>query len=375
MIRTTIVGLGKMGLSHLAILRMHPDLNVVGVCDSTGYVRDVLAKYTGVDCYDDFDRMLTQTNAEAVVVAVPSKLHAPMVEKALTRGMHVFCEKPFVLDVKDGERLVALAERERVVTQVGYHNRFIGAFQEAARIVASGGLGRVHHVRVEAYGPVVLRAKGSTWRGVKAEGGGALYDYACHAIDLTNFVVGEVPRSVDGVVRHSIFSRDVDDEVYCTLRYAGGASGQLCVNWSDESFRKMSTKISVWGTNGRVVADRQECQIYLRDVHPSLPDITKGWTIRYTTDLTEEVWYYLRGEEYSAQIDYFANSIKMGRLDGENSFRSALDCDRVVEMITGVGLTSRPEQVAQPSVNGSQRRSFRSWIGARVKSLAASRNS
>ncbi len=375
MIRTAIVGLGKMGLSHLAILRMHPDLDVVGVCDSTGYVRDVLAKYTGMDCYEDFDRMLTQTNAEAVVVAVPSKLHAPMVEKALTRGMHVFCEKPFVLDVKDGERLVALAERGQLVTQVGYHNRFIGAFQEAARIVASGGLGRVHHVRVEAYGPVVLRAKGSTWRGVKAEGGGALYDYACHAIDLTNFVVGEVPRSVDGVVRHSIFSRDVDDEVYCTLRYAGGASGQLCVNWSDESFRKMSTKISVWGTNGRVVADRQECQIYLRDGHPSLPDFTRGWTIRYTTELTEEVWYYLRGEEYSAQIDYFANSIKMGRLDGENSFRSALDCDRVVEMITGVGLTSRPAQVTQPSVNGSQRRSFRNWITVRVKSLAASRNS
>ena len=43
-----------------------------------------------------------------------------------------------------------------------------------------------------------------------------------------------------------------------------GASGQLCVNWSDESLRKMSTKITVWGTNGRITADRQECQIYLR---------------------------------------------------------------------------------------------------------------
>lgn len=83
MIRTAIVGLGKMGLSHLAILRTHPDLEVVGVCDSAGYLRDILAKYTGLDCYDDFDRMLAQTKADAVVVAVPSRLHAPMVEKAL----------------------------------------------------------------------------------------------------------------------------------------------------------------------------------------------------------------------------------------------------------------------------------------------------
>jgi scyllo-inositol 2-dehydrogenase (NADP+) len=192
----------------------------------------------------------------------------------------------------------------------------------------------VHHVRAEAYGPVVLRAKGGTWRSAKNEGGGALYDYACHAIDLVNFVVG-MPDSVGGVVRHGVFSRDVEDEVYCSLQYANGASGQLCVNWSDESFRKMSTKITVWGTNGRVTADRQECQIYLRDSHEGLPGVKPGWTVRYTTDLTEEVWFYLRGEEYSAQIDHFAKNVAARRTDGENTFRSAVQADRVVAMILG----------------------------------------
>jgi scyllo-inositol 2-dehydrogenase (NADP+) len=45
------------------------------------------------------------------------------------------------------------------------------------------------------------------------------------------------------------------------------------------------------------------------------------------------VWFYLRGEEYSAQIDYFMQSIKLGRTDGENSFKSALQADRVVDMV------------------------------------------
>lgn len=374
MIRTAIVGLGKMGLSHLAILRTHPDLDVVGICDSAGYVRDILAKYTGLPCYADFDRMLAETKAEAVFVAVPSRLHAPMVEKALMRRIHVFCEKPFVLDVKDGERLVALAESSQLVTQVGYHCRFIGAFQEAARIVTSGALGRVHHVRAEAYGPVVLRQKGSTWRGVKAEGGGALYDYACHAIDLMNFIAG-VPHSVDGVVRHGIFSRDVDDEVYCTMRYADGVSGQLCVNWSDESFRKMSTKVSVWGTNGRIIADRQECQIYLRETQRECPELAAGWTIRYTTDLTEGVWFYLRGEEYSTQIDYFAESVKNHRVNGENTFRSALDVDRLVDMITGAALSTRSTPPPQSARNGSPRGSLRRAIVARVMKRATSKAS
>ncbi len=341
MIRVGMIGLGKMGLSHLAIVRAHQQVQLVAACDSTAYLTDVLAKHTGLKCYADYDRMLAEEQLDAILVATPSKLHAAMVQKALDKGLHVFCEKPFVLDVKDGERLVELADRKGLVTQVGYHYRFVGAFQEAARIVKSGALGTVHHVRAEAYGPVVLKAKGGTWRSAKSEGGGALYDYACHAIDLVNFVAG-TPASVSGVVRHGVFSRDVEDEVYCSLNYASGASGQLCVNWSDESFRKMSTKISVWGTNGRITADRQECQIYLREPVAALPELKAGWTVRYTTDLTEEVWYYLRGEEYSAQIDYFIKSCEMKRLNGQNSFRSALDADRVVAMILADGSAATP---------------------------------
>jgi predicted dehydrogenase len=327
-----MVGLGKMGLSHLAIVRAHPEVELVAACDTTTYLTDILTKYSNLKCYASFDEMLAKEQLDALLVATPSTLHAGMVGKALERGLHVFCEKPFVLDSNDGQKLVELADQKNLVTQVGYHYRFVGAFKEAARIVKSGALGKIHHVRAEAYGPVVLRQKGMTWRSAKNQGGGALYDYACHAIDLVNFVF-EAPASVHGSVLNRVFSNDVEDEVYCSLAFADGASGQLAVNWSDESYRKMSTKISVWGTNGRITADRQECQIYLRQRQDSLPGVDEGWTVRYTTDLTEEVWYYLRGEEYSAQIDYFVQSIKQDRRNGQNSFRSALTTDQIVEMI------------------------------------------
>ena len=251
-----------MGLSHLAIVNAHPDVEVVAACDTSTYLTDVLHKYTGLKCYAAIDQMLANEALDAVVVSTPSRFHASMVEKAIRRDLHVFCEKPFVLDVRDGEHLIGLAEPKRLVTQVGYHNRFVGAFREASRIVASGALGAVHHVRAEAYGPVVLRPKGATWRSARNEGGGALLDYACHAIDLISCIVG-VPTGVAGVVLNKLFSRDVEDEVYCSLRFGNGVSGQLAVNRSDESFRKMSTQISVWGTNGRITVNRQECQVFL----------------------------------------------------------------------------------------------------------------
>jgi len=331
-IRIGLIGLGKMGISHLAIVRSHPQVDLVAACDSNAYLTDVLAKHAGLKCYDDLDRMLAQEQLDAVIVSTPSKLHADMVGKALNKGLHVFCEKPFVLDLRDGERLVTLADQKRLVTQVGYHYRFVGAFQEAARIVRGGTLGEIHHVRAEAYGPVVLRPKGGTWRTAKNEGGGALYDYACHAIDTVGMVF-DVPSAVGGVVVNRLFSRDVEDEIYCTMRFPSGASGQLAVNWSDDSYRKMSTRLTVWGKNGRLNADRQECQVFLREPHPSRPDLPKGWSVRYTTELTDEVWYYLRGEEYSAQIDHFVQRVANRQVEGINSFASAVATDRVVSMI------------------------------------------
>jgi scyllo-inositol 2-dehydrogenase (NADP+) len=332
MIRVALVGLGKMGLSHLAIVRSHPLVELVAVCDAMGFVLDVLGKYTGIKTYTDYRQLLANEKLDAVVVATPSRFHAEIVHAALERNLHVFCEKPFCLDLDEAEELVARAEHKGVVNQVGYHFRFVATMREARRLVQAGAIGTVHHIRAEAYGPVVLRSKGGTWRARKLEGGGCLYDYASHAIDLLNFLVGP-PTHVSGAVLRRIFSADVDDEVYATLHYPNGMTGELAANWSDESFRKMSMKVSIWGTEGRINADRQEIQIYCRGDRAVPLGLNSGWSVRHTTDLTQEVWYYLRGEEYSAQIDHFFARIDSGRPDPTFSFRSAVEADAVIHQI------------------------------------------
>lgn len=105
MIRVGIVGLGKMGLSHLSIFRAHPQVELAGICDSTGYLLSVLGKYTGVKTYANLDAMLAAEELDAVVIATPSALHATMVRTALERGLHVFCEKPFCLDPVESAEL------------------------------------------------------------------------------------------------------------------------------------------------------------------------------------------------------------------------------------------------------------------------------
>jgi scyllo-inositol 2-dehydrogenase (NADP+) len=320
-----------MGLSHQSIANAHPDVRLTSVSDASGYILEMVSTYTNVKGYASHSEMLARESLDCVFVATPSRYHAEIVGAALQRGLHVFCEKPFALDPGRGFQLAQLAEEKQLVNQVGYHCRFIATFNEAKRVLERKLIGELHQVRAEVYGPVVLRPKGATWRSQKTEGGGCLYDYACHAIDLLNYLIGR-PTAVSGTILKSVFSRDVDDEVFSTFHFAGGVGGQLAANWSDDSHRKMSVKLSLWGTNGRINVDRQEIQVYVRKHTALTEDYQEGWNVRYTTDLTPPVWFYVRGEEYSAQIDHFVECIKTGATP-ISTFRTASDTSLVAAMM------------------------------------------
>jgi scyllo-inositol 2-dehydrogenase (NADP+) len=335
MIRVGLVGAGKMGMSHLALFGAHPDVHVAGVCEPQPLIASVISSQTGIETYRSFERLIERADLDAVVVATPTTTHVDVAGHALERGLHVFVEKPLTLSPVDSWRLVQLAESADRANQVGYHNRFLGTFAEVRRLVRAGAIGTVHHIDGRAFGPVVVRPRaGSTWRTKRSEGGGCLHDYASHVIDLMNYVVG-APSDVIGARLGRVYSDSVEDTVHALFTYASGATGALQTDWSDESYRKMSTSVVVHGTEGRIVADRQECQVYLKPGH-RFENYDEGWTVRYITDLQPPVDYYLRGEEYSAQIDAFVRSVHRFEPGAENSFRSAYATDWVVDRIMAV---------------------------------------
>lgn len=343
MARVAVVGVGKMGLSHLSLLRAHPQVEVAAICDSSGFMLDVLTKYTGVHGESDYATMLERVPLDAVVIATPTRSHHQMVRAALEKGLHVFCEKPLTLSAAESEDLAQLARARGLITQVGYHNRFVAAFGEVKRLLDADAIGEVTHVLAEAYGPVVLRSKSGTWRSRRSEGGGCLYDYAAHPLDLLAWYLG-APESVSGTVLGKVFSTEIEDEVYATLHYPAGRTAQLSVNWSDESHRKMTTRITLWGTTGRITADRQECQVYLRDTAVVPEGYRTGWNVRYTTDLTPPVWFYVRGEEYSAELDHFVQAVV-----GDTATATGQDrCDFTAAGVTDRAIELMIADAAQP---------------------------
>ena len=109
-------------------------------------------------------------------------------------------------------------------------------------------------------------------------------------------------------------------------------SGVISVNWSDETYRKMSTSMTINGSNGKIIVDACELKVYFNDNNCPM-GYSKGWNVKYITEFTKSVDFYLRGEEYSLQIDYFIKSIIGNSKINKNSFSSAKETDNVISMI------------------------------------------
>lgn len=334
MIHVAVIGAGKMGISHLAILGAHTHVQITGVCDTSSLVTDALARYSPFPCFNDHRKMLAKIHADAVIVAVPTKFHASIVQELLELGKHVFVEKPFCMTAAESASLAALAESKGLVNQVGYHNRFIGTFSEAKRIIEGGWLGEIYHFHGQSYGPVVIRPSTSSWRSNTTEGGGCLMDYASHVIDLIQFLLGPVTHIHTRELR-KIFSAEVEDAVYAVMTLANDINGMLSVNWSDETHRKMTTSIQLNGVGGKLIADANELKVYFKG--NNVPEeYDQGWNVRYVTDLSPSVDFYLRGEEYSAQLDYFIRQIEKRFERPLNSFRSAAQTDKAISLLKAI---------------------------------------
>ena len=330
-IKLAVIGLGKMGLSHLSIAGAHPSVELVAAVDTATMVTDFLQKFSDIPCFNDTKKMLEQVTPDAVIIAVPTKYHAPLIQEFLKKNIHVFAEKPFTLSAADANRLTELAASKKLVNQVGYHNQFLGTFKELKKLLQIGAIGKLQHFTAEAYGPVITKPQPNTWRSNASEGGGCLYDYASHVLDLVNNCIAPVTE-VKGSLLKNIYSAQTEDAVYSLLGLSSGLTGVLSVNWSDTTYRKMSTQLTITGSNGKIICEATELKLFLQTPVASL-QYTEGWNILSVGELQEPVNFYLRGEEYSAQLDYFIAAVKGLVPNTINTFAAAALTDNAIELI------------------------------------------
>lgn len=307
-IKLGIVGAGRMGITHFSIANAHDRAAVVGVADPSKLVTAMLGKYTKVGTYKDYRGLLKGEALDAVLVCTPPALNPEILEAALDAKLHAFVEKPFLLSAAEGHRFAQAFDAAGLVNQVGYVNRWNDMFTKARSFVTGGLLGKPLRFRSEMFSPTIIRDPGEAgWRSTHANGGGAVYEMASHAIDIIAYFFG-APDRVGGTSLTSVWSRNVEDIVSSSLFYDNGLAGTIYVNWSDASFRKPTNKFEVFGTDGKLLVDQHGMKIHLANASPA-HGLKQGWNQLYITDVHTSVPFYVRGIEYTAQLYDFIDAV------------------------------------------------------------------
>jgi predicted dehydrogenase len=112
------VGLGGQGTHDLSQLTSE---NIVALCDvDSAHAGGTFKKYPKAKIYTDYRKMLeTQKDIDALVVATPDHLHAPISLAAIRLGKHVYCEKPLTHSVWEARQMAKAARQHKVATQMG----------------------------------------------------------------------------------------------------------------------------------------------------------------------------------------------------------------------------------------------------------------
>ncbi len=128
-----VIGVGHMGQYHLNILANLDNIELIGISDKNqNRLLELEEKYK-VKGFENYEKLLKK--CDAVCIATPTKTHYEVAKSALLNGVHILLEKPMTTDIKKGEELVKIANKNKLILQVGHVERFNGAVQQLKQII------------------------------------------------------------------------------------------------------------------------------------------------------------------------------------------------------------------------------------------------
>jgi myo-inositol 2-dehydrogenase/D-chiro-inositol 1-dehydrogenase len=316
-VRLGIAGLGRMGRLHAENLARAPSIELVRLIDIDERLARSVAERLGVEWSTDYGDLLRDAEVEAVVIATPTPLHATMIESAVAKGKHVFCEKPIALDPEPTGRAIAAARTAGVKLQVGFHRRFDPDWEEAAARIRAGELGQVYLFRTS------LRDMRPPAMDYIRSSGGFFVDVTIHDLDTARWMVGEIDEvtAFGAALSDPVFAaaKDVDNALVA-LRFASGALGVIDNSRVAGYGYECSTEVMGSRATVRIGNHRRVNNEWLTDGSAA---------VDWVADFTERY-----GKAYLLELEAFAAAIREDRtpvVTGEDAFAAfvlARACDR-----------------------------------------------
>ena len=211
------IGAGVWGVNHVRTLS---EMGVLAaVCDIDKNKAEELADKYGVKKYDSIDTLLDAEEFDGVVIATPTSTHVDIAKQLISAKKHVFVEKPLTYNSNDGEQLIEMAAKNKILLTCGYIERFNPAVEKVKKMVKNSMYGDLIMLDFKRENRMALHIKDT----------GVIYDTSVHDIDTANWLFDDMPNVVyarAGRIRHKY-----EDFASIMLGYDKERVALITANW------------------------------------------------------------------------------------------------------------------------------------------------
>lgn len=316
-VRIGVIGVGRIGAFHAAVLARHGAVEEVTVVDMDGERARAVAGTCGARVVATVDDLLDCV--DAVVITAPTAQHAELIVRAADAGLPTFCEKPIAIDLESTRAVVEHVRRSGTVLQMGFQRRFDTGYRRARERVADGSVGRIYVVRLAGHDP------SPPHESYVPDSGGLFRDLHIHDFDIARWVTGREIVEVyadGGVLGFDFFARydDVDTAV-ATLRFDDGSLG--IVSGTRHDPLGYDIRMEVFGSRDSIAVG-WDARTPLRSVEDGMPPLAER-PYNFFLDRFEAAYR----EELNAFVDVVAGRREnpCPPEDALEAMRIAIACD------------------------------------------------
>tara|TARA_B100000795_G_scaffold164042_1_gene123388 strand:+ start:3125 stop:4156 length:1032 start_codon:yes stop_codon:yes gene_type:complete len=224
-LKVAIAGFGVVGKRRFQYINQHPSLKVTAICEQNSFEKSL--EYSEINCYKNYKDLLSQEDLDVIFVCLTNNIAAEVTINSLKNGLHVFCEKPPGMNVKEIEEVIKIEKAfPKLKLKYGFNHRYHQSVQKALDLIKSEELGTIINLR-GVYGKSSVIPFSGGWRSNrKLAGGGILLDQGIHMLDLMRLFSGEF-KEIKSFISNDFWNHDVEDNAYALLKDEKGRVAML----------------------------------------------------------------------------------------------------------------------------------------------------
>jgi len=230
-----VVGCGFVGRgAHVPALASLQNAELVAVADADdARLSKVVKKYEVPAGYADYRQLLEDPHVDAVVIALPTSMHAQASIAAMQAGKHVLCEMPLAANLEEVEQMIDVAKKQGVCLMPGLTFRFTPNFVKVKEMIAQGAIGNPTAALYREFIPAQDLARQwppGAWVWNLEESGGPLYTLAVWSIDLVQWLLDSPIQTVQAAAKYTKLDRfggTLGYDASAALQFANGLVGCL----------------------------------------------------------------------------------------------------------------------------------------------------